>query len=149
MEIKTRRELAFYPGTAIGPRFPGYRYQDNTGEHVASISKPAPRHNTEQDSVSRKVYFNGGCYFCKTENNQLDDGVVLWEYKGSADTAPAVVGCRVGRGRVVLSGVHPEVGLQDVNNSLHLDNVISEMRLHDTDRNSVLDDIFMFLENGS
>ena len=158
MEIDTSRELAFFPGTAVGPRYPGYRYQDNSGERVVSIFKPG----SCQGSLSGayKVYFNGGCFFNLNKENQLNH-LTMWEYEGGASPsssptpaggsspAPAVVGCVVGRGRVVLSGVHPEIGAEDVDNAQHLDSVISETKYHDSDRIAVLDDIFMFLEGVS
>ena len=167
MEIDTSRELAFFPGTAVGPRYPGYRYQDNSGERVVSIFKPG----SCQGSLSGayKVYFNGGCFFNLNKENQLNH-LTMWEYEGgssspapaggssspapapeggSSSPAPAVVGCVVGRGRVVLSGVHPEIGAEDVDNAQHLDSVISETKYHDSDRIAVLDDIFMFLEGVS
>ena len=147
MEIDTSRELAFFPGTAVGPRYPGYRYQDNSGERVVSIFKPGSRQGALIGAY--KVYFNGGCYFNLNKENQLNH-LTMWEYEGgSSSPAPAVVGCVVGRGRVVLSGVHPEIGAEDVNNAQHLDSVISETKYHDSDRIAVLDDIFMFLEGVS
>ena len=148
MEIKPRRELAFFSGTAVGPRFPGFKYEDNSGERVVSISKPVSCLSSDK-SEARKVYFNGGCYFSARESDQLNDSKVLWEYAGGSDIAPAVVGCNVGRGRAVLCGVHPEVGVEDLGNSQHLDSVISEMKQHDSDRMQVLDDVFMFLEGVS
>ena len=122
MEILADRELAFFPGTAVGPRYPGYRYQDNTGEHVVAVR--AAQHAAQQ------VYFNGGCWF--REDVAGSGWKVLWEYESdtsntssntSSSTSAAVIGLIVGLGRVVLSGVHPEIGYSDVDNNQHSDQV--------------------------
>ena len=141
MEIEASRELAFFPGTAVGPRYPGYEYSDNSGERVVSVSRP-------DQGKKRRVYFNGGCYFSPAKSEGLKcAGTTLWEYVGPSDMAPAVVGCCVGQGRVVLSGVHPEVGHEDLGSSSHSEDVIREMELRDSDRLEVLEDMFVFLES--
>ena len=145
MEIETSRELAFFPGSAVGPRYPGYKYVDNSGERIVSVIRPVSCRSPRDKE--KRVYFNGGCYFSPVESEELKCSTTLWEYVGPSDTAPAVVGCCVGRGRAVLSGVHPEVGYADLDSSPHSDEVMSEMELHDSDRLKVLDDVFVFLEN--
>lgn len=134
MEIKAARELSFIPGTAIGPRYPGFCYHDNGGERVATVSVPG----SSEDIL--RVYFNGGCYFTVSEGGCM----VLFEY--SDVVSPAVVGCVVGRGRAVLSGVHPEVTAEELMDPTHLDTVMEQLRRHASDSLRVLSTIFNFLE---
>ena len=169
MEIITDRELGFFAGTAVGPHYPGYSYLDNSGERVVQVTKPSAQTNDSNSynsdnsfnfdacnnrfssSTHVPVYYNGGCSFVSGDAD-VSNCEVLWEYEdhgsgsGTGSERAAVVGCKVGSGFAVLSGVHPEVGFADLDNSQHMSSVIREMKEQDSERQIVLKSIFSFVE---
>ena len=78
MEVVGPRELGFFPGAALGPAFPGFRYDCRAGARACSISlRPAAKEMIEKFGVtvgvggaaSFAVYYNGGCYFAPSLND--------------------------------------------------------------------------------
>ena len=43
LEVKGPRELAFFPGVAAGPVYPGFRYESEAGAHAARVSFRPPQ----------------------------------------------------------------------------------------------------------
>jgi len=104
LEVIGKRELALFPGKAIGPVFGPYDYKTKSGARTAQISISG--------SGKMNLFFNGGCYF---ENAESYDGVtVMGRYQSGL---PAVIKIIFGKGEVILSGVHFEYepGLLDIN----------------------------------
>lgn len=99
LEICEARELGFYPGKAIGPAYGNgvFDYQSNRGARDTEI---------QWERGLCKIYFNGGCYFDKTEDHP--NVQVIAHYNDLPNNLAAVVHCKVGKGRAILSGVHPE-----------------------------------------
>ena len=94
-EIVGKRELAFVNATAVGsiPEIaPPY---DDTLQTAAVI-----------DLEGNSVYYHGGPYF-RLNNKQVE---VLARYQRLPFDAPAIVRSHVGEGLVILSGVHFEIG---------------------------------------
>lgn len=89
LEVVGPRELAFFPGKAIGPVLAPYRYDSYQGARAAVLSG------------SRYLYYNGGGYF----ENAHCCAQVMESYENGL---PAVIYLNYGSGRVVLSGVHFE-----------------------------------------
>lgn len=91
--------LNFFPGRAVGPVFlPNeFAYQSEAGAASVAITMK----NTEKYAV----YCNGGCYFDNAEH--FSNTEIIARYGANHKTA--VIACDVGRGRVILSGVHPEL----------------------------------------
>lgn len=52
-------------------------------------------------------YFNGGCAFILPE--QYSNINILAFYADTAERLPAIIECRVGDGKAILSGVHLEI----------------------------------------
>lgn len=99
MEVIAGRELKFFPGAAIGPAYGNgkFCYEDESGSQLASLIT---------NSKKLSVYYNGGCFF---KNPEMFSHVkVLAKYADIYEQPAAVVLCQVGRGKVLLSGVHPE-----------------------------------------
>lgn len=98
-EVMGKRELAFFPGKAIGPFLAPYHYQNNSGARAALIQ-------TYMDGVKPElaVYYNGGGYFEHAEN--YPNVNVLARYANAG--LPAIIYIKYGEGHVVLSGVHFE-----------------------------------------
>ena len=102
-EISGSRELAFFPGQAIGPAFgPGtYDYNSRRGARAVELILADGRRGV--------TYFNGGCYF--QEPFESSGTKILARYSELPDNPPAIVSARVGSGMAVLSGVHAEFDL--------------------------------------
>lgn len=88
LEVTGTRELQFFEGPAIGPLVP-YCYHNNSGARAIRLFY--------QDQEV-KVFYNGGCYFPNAQH-------VLAYYENNL---PAIIECRVGKGKAILSGVHFE-----------------------------------------
>ncbi len=99
LEVSAARELAFFPGKAIGPAYGlgQFTYESESGARSAQLSW--------REGACR-VYFNGGCYFEHPEIHASVD--VLARYEDLPGCPAAVVSCAVGKGQAILSGVHPE-----------------------------------------
>ena len=99
LEVCGPRELAFFPGKAIGPAYGKgiFCYHSEMGTYAAPIKW--------KGGVSF-MYFKGGCFFEKAE--EFSSIEVLANYADLPESPAAVVYCRVGRGAAILSGIHPE-----------------------------------------
>ena len=98
LEVSEERELAFFPGRAVGPAYaePRFCYQTQKGARIAHLKWK------EKDC---HIFFNGGCYF----DGKHPDVEVLATYADLEDEPSAIVSCKVKLGRAVLCGVHPEL----------------------------------------
>ncbi len=99
LEVCAQRELAFFPGKAIGPVYERnvFTYNSEKGARIAQVKWA--------EGIS-SVYFNGGCYF---DAPHTFEGVeVLAHYHDEQDSPVAAVSCSVGKGKALLCGVHPE-----------------------------------------
>lgn len=113
LEVIGPRELGFYPGTARGCAFKGFVYHSEKGARAVDlkVNKTALTTGTVPDIF--KSYYNGGGVFVDAAKYQ-DQGVeVLASYTQELDVDPgegaaAVVYCKVGEGRALLTGPHPE-----------------------------------------
>lgn len=112
LEVVGRRELDFFPGTCRGGAFKGFQYQSEKGARAVrlAVAKDAFKQSCAPEVTS---YYNGGGIFVDAESLK-DQGVdVLATYSGDTDVEggdgrAAVVFCKVGQGKVLLSGPHPE-----------------------------------------
>lgn len=99
LELKLPGELHFFQGRAIGPVFADteFAYASESGACTVSVIWKNQR--------SYPVYFNGGCYF---ENADHFKNTEIFA-KYTSNNLPAIIACAVGKGRAILSGVHPEL----------------------------------------
>lgn len=99
------RELAFYPGVALGPTLAPYEAKSESGARVANLNWLVEGQKRVCDS-----YFNGGCSF--PDAYSAPHTKVLATYNNHDPPAcfrqPAIVECQVGNGKAILSGPHPE-----------------------------------------
>lgn len=101
LEVIGTRELAFFPGKAIGPAYrdPLFAYDSEEGAKAALI-------HWKGEANPFQVYFNGGCAFHEAEKYP---GVeVLARYTDLEHSPAACIRCKVGEGKAFLSGVHLE-----------------------------------------
>ncbi|KAL7746072.1 biotin holocarboxylase synthetase [Sorochytrium milnesiophthora] len=132
MEVVGERELRFFDGMARGSVYGGFAYNSETGAHAARIAL------ADNKDEQLHVYFNGGCYFDMASLSQppFMDVVPLARYtqyspvfpvqhgdaQDSTEYPPAIIECTFAstnkdnsqRGKVVLSGVHPEYSAHDL-----------------------------------
>jgi biotin---protein ligase len=106
MEVAGDRELAFFPGTCRGLVFPGFKY----GREDGALAVKVKAYGTEF-----KSYYNGGGLFVDAEMYKQKGVEVLATFSenvaveiGEDQEAAAIVLCKVGDGKVVLTGPHPE-----------------------------------------
>lgn len=99
-EICGSRELALINATAIGSLPELAPFYDDKLRTVAAIKL------TADNDVS--AYYHGGCTF-----NLHEDAIVHARYNIGRNP-PAIVEKNVGKGRVILSGVHLEISADDV-----------------------------------
>ncbi len=99
LEVCASRELAFFPGKAVGPVYEKgvFRYESEAGARSADI---------QWDGGVCSLYFNGGCYFEKAED--YPNVQVIGRYLDHPQVPAAVIECQVNKGKAILSGVHPE-----------------------------------------
>lgn len=134
LEVVGPRELKFFPGTAQGPTFPGFEYDSNAGAKPAAmlLSQHGSRLAAEVWSTTVaaeltepfSVFYNGGCHFIpknqlqrkaqtaieQPSNNSFE---VLATYTTeNVSGQAAIIACRFGKGKVILSGVHLEASAQ-------------------------------------
>ncbi|HSX11324.1 MAG TPA: BPL-N domain-containing protein [Chlamydiales bacterium] len=85
-EICEERELAFFSGTAVGPAF-------GRGNFPVKIGPDLHAH------------YHDGCLFL----GDFSQVRVVARYIELAGQPPAIIECRVGKGKAILSGVHLEL----------------------------------------
>lgn len=130
LEVIEQRELKFFPGIARGSAFgPNlFKYEDESGSRAARIQF------AEEEKLSTfSVYFNGGCQFvdaCSHPNTSI-----LAKYTELPDQPAAVIECSVGKGKAILSGVHPEYSFPYIDRVPAIPKkVLQALREHETDR---------------
>ena len=110
-EVCGKRELKFYPGLGIGPVYPGFEYESNSGAKAIEIITSCDLVDLSQKNRIT-VHYNGGLYFAPptsvptTPHIYGDTRQVLAYYP--KEVYPAIVSIICGKGLVVLSGVHIE-----------------------------------------
>ncbi|NGX30778.1 MAG: hypothetical protein K940chlam8_00128 [Chlamydiae bacterium] len=100
-EVIEQRELAFFPGKAIGPALGLGKYEPTScrGAECALI-------DTRMGSFG--TYYNGGCYFEGSFSNAKP--LAYFAKTGNV----AIVECSVGKGKALLSGVHLEYSVKNL-----------------------------------
>lgn len=99
LELNLAGELNFFKGSAIGPVFANkaFAYYSENGARTVDI--------IFNDKKSYSVYFNGGCYFKNA--GRFKNTKILARY--ASNKKAAIIECTYGKGRAILSGVHPEL----------------------------------------
>ncbi|MCH9609262.1 MAG: hypothetical protein S4CHLAM45_14650 [Chlamydiales bacterium] len=96
LEVCEKRELAFFSKKAIGPAYGKnlFSYKTQRGARMAKV---------KWKGGIASVHFNGGCFFEPSNCSQ-----VLGNYEDFKPQPAAIVCCKVGDGKALLCGVHPE-----------------------------------------
>jgi biotin--protein ligase len=101
-EVIGARELAFFPGTTIGPALAPHDYYSERGARAAKITW------TDHNSTAHvsTLYYNGGGYF--TDACSYVSTQIVATYDGLLDNPAAIIETPVEKGVAILSGVHFE-----------------------------------------
>lgn len=100
-EVLGSRELAFFPGSAVGPVLANYNYGDDSGARVAKIQ-------LELTSEMFSSYVNGGCYFANVNSYDNIKTLATYQNSGKSKGEAAIIEAQIGNGLAILSGVHFE-----------------------------------------
>jgi glutamine amidotransferase-like uncharacterized protein len=106
-EVSGHRELAFFPGKAVGPHLAKYDYLSHSGARLAQLTL-----NSKFSDNNAVVYYNGGSYFAEAET-AANTQVLAWYKTNHA----AIIRVQVGQGQAILSGVHFEYAPELLDNS--------------------------------
>lgn len=99
LEVHEMRDLKFFPGAAVGTLYSHspFKYESEEGTHPSQI--------TFQENELH-LYYNGGCAF--KDADKYPEVSILARYK-DAENQAAIIHSKIGKGNVILSGVHFEV----------------------------------------
>jgi len=112
--VQGERPLRFFPGQAIGPVNRQFIYDSDDKAVAIEI---------RLDNNSRTyTYLNGGCYFEPNNSENQFDQIACYSHSTngeqdellSVDNKLAIVECKVGLGKCLLSGVHFEFNAHDL-----------------------------------
>jgi biotin--protein ligase len=135
LEVLDARELKFFPGIARGPAYgPGkFCYQTGQGSQIAQLT-------LFPSALSSAAYFNGGCAFVNAEHYAAIS--VMARYTDIEGQPAAIVKCRVGAGRAILCGVHPEYSAFNHCSKKHISNsMLSALKQVESERRILFKDI--------
>lgn len=130
LEVLGERELSFFPGIVRGPILAPYDYQSESGARAAEITWKDSL--GFQKNTSFTVYCNGGGYFVDANTKNQISILASYDFEGEA---AAIVECRVGSGKAILSGVHFEYdsSLLDATDS-YLQHIIPVLKNENSNR---------------
>ncbi|EEB07944.1 biotin-protein ligase [Schizosaccharomyces japonicus yFS275] len=104
------RKLAFFPGTCKGPTYPGFVYDSESGARAAPLALSPDLSVPGATDGIVKIYWNGGGSF--VDAHKYENVRILARYNDLPESQnneqASVISMNVGRGRVILTGVHPE-----------------------------------------
>lgn len=102
-KVLGERPLQFCKATAIGSISKTFMYGSEEGAQAMKLLDPSPSSSNQNDLGY--AYVNGGPFF-KLDNPNDPNVLTLACYE---DGSAAVVDCKVGNGRAILSGPHLEI----------------------------------------
>ena len=104
LEVAGPRQLAFFPGTAVGSVAPGFCYASEAGAVAVQLCFGAA---LQERAL---CYLNGGPAFVGADlPSETVDVLARYAPGQPGDGQPAALCCRVGNGVAVLCGPHPEM----------------------------------------
>jgi biotin--protein ligase len=124
LAVEARRELAFFPGRALGAAAPGFEYATEAGAVAARLRWRRP--GADSWAGAALDYCNGGPVFVGADGGPVPDEGEGYSVLARYDLPPpppsssaaahaaaaggvAAVACAVGAGVAVLCGTHPEL----------------------------------------
>lgn len=111
LEVVGKRELAFFQGTCRGAAFSGFEYASENGARASKLKIEKGAFGDEEVEGFRS-YYNGGGVFVDAEKYAERGVQVLARFEEEGLHVEggnvAIVYCKVGEGKVILTGPHPE-----------------------------------------
>ncbi|KUI53599.1 Biotin--protein ligase [Cytospora mali] len=127
MEVIGSRELAFFPGTCRGGAFKGFEYASESGARAVRVRvHEGTFEGSWELPETFRSYYNGGGVFVDAGTMKEKGIEVLASFDEELDVdggdgKAAVVYCKIGQGRVVLTGPHPEFSAANLEPQPHID----------------------------
>ena len=138
-EVTGPRELKLFRGIAEGSVYPGFNYKSKIGVVSAPIISCGRMAQVFTESFA---YFNGGCHFiCSDSYREYE---TLAEYKDFPNRK-AIVQVEIGKGKVVLSGVHPEYDVKYLEQGSYSKQTWDTMEKNNSQQRMLLDWILKLL----
>ncbi|KAL1406391.1 biotin holocarboxylase synthetase [Vanrija albida] len=107
-EVVGKRDLAFFPGAAVGPTYPGFDYGSEAGARAVGIVVDGGKR------VLDNLYYNGGGHFILPAQLPSEVEVIArYAEPPSPEAKVAAVQISKGKGKALLCAVHFEYPLQD------------------------------------
>jgi biotin---protein ligase len=128
IDVSEEKLLSFFPGTVIGPAFIPFMYQSHEG---AKAIKLRFENGICEDTLSKDlnkgfIYYNGGGFFDPSVVSSCVQ--VIARYETEDHQYPAIVECTTGKGKAILSGVHPEYTLEVLDQTSPDDQFIQNLK---------------------
>ncbi|MCP5506053.1 MAG: hypothetical protein H7A38_04130 [Chlamydiales bacterium] len=134
LEVHEKRDLEFFPGAAVGTLYDRpFCYVTNKGLVPSEIAF---------EGKTLYLYYNGGCTFKNASSHP--SVTVLAEYK-DADHQSAIIHCKVGKGNVILSGVHFEVCPKSLKQEGGDPMIAKKLETSDHDRKALITTLLSYL----
>lgn len=138
-EVTGPRELKLFRGVAEGSVYPGFNYKSKVGAVIAPIISCGRMAQVFTESFA---YFDGGCHFISPDS--FREYETLAEYKDFPNRK-AIVHVEIGKGKVVLSGVHPEYDVKYLEQESYSKEIWGAMSENVTKQRMLLDWILKLL----
>jgi len=136
-EVCAQRSLAFFPGLAEGPAYGKNKYRIDGLQGIE-----AARVSWKDDHFH--VYYNGGCQFIGAY--ELPGVSVLSSYLELEGDPAAIISCEIGKGKVVLSGVHFEYSAEALRrNNPYIERIYSLLEKGDNQRRQFFRETLSYL----
>lgn len=133
------RELSLFPGTVRGPCLKAYDPFSHKGSLACSIESSLNYLKT------LKIFYSGGGFFVDAEKMAGVDILAYTFY--NSNKLPMIIGFCYGKGRVILSGVHPEYDPDFLNPSdPYLISIINELKPFNDSRKQFLLNLLDYLK---
>lgn len=139
LEVSGKRELSFFPGVSRGPAYGTGTFHYDTDEGARLV--PIIWCGSEEKAPDPLfVYYNGGGIFVDAES--YAEVKVLARYGDISGHPAAIIECQVGKGRAILSAVHPEYDLSSTApKSSHSTEIMEELKRHEEGRRWLLGEL--------
>lgn len=136
LEVIDNRELKFFPGKGQGPAYGlgQFTYHGEGGSRIASLLLK------DASASIFSSYYKGGCAFAGAED--CSEISTIAHYSDIENQPAAIVQCSVGKGRAILSGVHPEYSAYSpsIESSIS-EPLLSELKLIEPQRRKLFQEI--------
>ncbi|HEX2579300.1 MAG TPA: BPL-N domain-containing protein [Rhabdochlamydiaceae bacterium] len=136
-EVCAQRSLAFFPGLAEGPAYGKnkYRVDGLQGIEAARVSWKGDHFH---------VYYNGGCQFIGA--HEVPGVSVLSSYLELEGDPAAIISAEVGKGKVILSGVHFEYSVLALQrNNPYIEKIYTLLEKGENQRSQVFRETLSYL----